>query len=247
MSDDPKERFSDRADDYARYRPSYPDEIIAAILEGYTSPLVADLGAGTGISAELLARAGARVFAVEPNASMRRMIAPLPAITPVAGTAEATTLPDDSADVVTAFQAYHWFEPDRVLVEARRILRPRGRFAAVWNHRDRSDPFTGAYEHIVDRFDESGGDIDRTRRLSTVMGDLRRHGWRNVRTVTASFRQGLDWETLIGRARSASYLPKNGAPYESMERELRRLFETWGGEIAFTYVTQAFVAEAPLE
>ena len=173
MNRDPKERFSDRAADYARFRPSYPPEIIAGILAGFAAPVVADLGAGTGISAALLARGGATVFAIEPNASMREMIAASRSVTVVGGTAEATTLPDARVDVVTAFQAYHWFEPDRVLAEAQRILRPNGRFAAVWNHRDRSDRLTGGYESIVDRYDESGGDIDRTRRLSTVMTDLR--------------------------------------------------------------------------
>ena len=115
---DPTTRFSKRAEDYARYRPTYPADAVAAILDGFTKPRVADLGAGTGISSVLLADAGAHVFAIEPNAAMRASIPSRSDIEVIDGTAETTTLPNRSVDVVSAFQAYHWFEPDRVLAEA---------------------------------------------------------------------------------------------------------------------------------
>ncbi len=242
---DPKLRFSNRVTDYARYRPTYPTKIVAAIVHGFTAPVVADLGAGTGISAHLLHDAGATVYAVEPNAGMRDAIVAADGIIVVDASAEHTSLEDGSVDAVTAFQAYHWFDPDAVLEEAHRILRKDGRFAAVWNHRDRRDPFTGAYEAIVDRFDESGGGIDRDRRSARVLDDLGRHGWRTPRIMSASHRYALDWEALIGLARSASYLPKSGAAYESMARELRDLFDSWPSEKAFTYVTDLYLAERP--
>lgn len=245
MTADSKQRFTNRVDDYARYRPAYPKEIVAAILDGYTSPVVADLGAGTGISAHLLHDAGATVYAIEPNAGMRTAIVPAAGIVTIDASAEHTSLDDASVDIVTAFQAYHWFDPHAVLEEVRRITREGGRFAAVWNHRDRSDPMTGAYESIVDRYDESGGDIDRSRRSASVLEDLRRHGWRNPRVVSATHRRVLDWETMIGLARSASYLPKSGTAYESMELELRRLYETWTAEKAFIYITDAYLAQRP--
>lgn len=245
MSQDSKQRFTSRVADYARYRPTYPAEIIAAILDGYASPAVADLGAGTGISAHVLHDAGATVFAVEPNAAMRNAIVPGAGIVPVDASAERTALGRASVDVVTAFQAYHWFDADAVLEEARRILRAGGRFAAVWNHRDRSDPFTRAYEAIVDRYDDSGGTIDRSRRSASVLDDLRRSGWSNPRVVSASHQRPLDWETMIGLARSASYLPQEGPSYDAMERELREHFDRWPSVCAFTYVTDAYLAERP--
>ncbi len=245
MEKSPTSRFSSRADDYARYRPSYPNEIIAAILEGYERPILADLGAGTGISVHLLRDAGATVYAIEPNAAMRAAIVPMNGIIVVDASAEATTLHDGSVDIVTAFQAYHWFDADAVLDEAQRITRAGGRFAAVWNHRDRSDPFTAAYESIVDRFDESGGAVDRDRRSTPVLDHLRAHRWKNCRVVSASHGSALDWDRLIGFSRSASYLPKSGPAYEAMERELRALFERWPSERAFTYITDAYIAERP--
>ncbi len=245
MKVDSKQRFTNRVDDYARYRPTYPPEIMAAILDGYASPVVADLGAGTGISAHLLREAGATVYAIEPNAAMRTAIVPAEGIVAIDASAEHTSLDGASVDVITAFQAYHWFDPDVVLGEARRITRAGGRFAAVWNHRDRSDPLTRAYEAIVDRYDQSGGDIDRTRRGGTVLDDLRRHGWVDPRVVAARHRRVLDWETMIGLARSASYLPKSGAQYDAMARELHDLFDMWQSERAFMYVTDAYLAERP--
>ncbi len=242
---DPTTRFGNRADDYVKYRPTYPSEIIAAILDGFTAPVVADLGAGTGISARLLADAGARVYAVEPNAAMRAALEPTDRIEPVDATAEATRLPDASIDIITAFQAYHWFKPDEVMDEAKRIRRMPSRFAAVWNLRDRNDPFTGAYESITDAFDESGGAVDKSRRSGTVGEDLRRHGWRDVRIVRATHRMPLDWEGMIGLARSSSYLPREGERFAEMEAAFRRLYDQWRERgIAFTWVTEAYLGDA---
>lgn len=242
---DSTQRFGNRADDYARYRPSYPPEIVTAILEGFPNASVADLGAGTGISARLLANAGAFVYAVEPNGAMRAAVPSSERIRAVDGTAEATTLERSSVDVVTAFQAYHWFEPPAVMREAARIAKPRARFAAVWNHRDRSDPTTAAYEAIVDRYDTSGGAIDRSRRAGTVLEDLRAAGWSNVRVVTGRHEHPLDWEALIGFVRSASYLPREGDAYDAMAAELRAEFERQSrrGPVRFVWCTQAHIGD----
>ncbi|MGC2128924.1 MAG: class I SAM-dependent methyltransferase [Candidatus Aquilonibacter sp.] len=236
-------RFGERAGDYARYRPSYPFDAIAAVLDGLTKPRVADLGAGTGISSALLADAGAQVFAVEPNAAMRSSIPSRPAIVVVDGTAEATTLPDRTVDVVTAFQAYHWFKPDHVLAEAERIGRRSVRFAAVWNERDETDSFMLAYSDVIRRYMADG--TETARRASAVDNDLRGHGWSNVRVLDFRHVQPADWESLIGRTRSASYLPREGPAYESMAAELRALYDRAGelGGARFVLLTSVHLAE----
>ena len=237
-------RFGDRAADYARFRPSYPRALVEAMLDGFVAPDVADLGAGTGISAALLAACGARVYAVEPNAPMREAIAPNTAVTPLDATAEATTLADASVDVVTAFQAYHWFDADRVLRETARIARPRARFVAVWNERDLDDAFTAAYQRVIDRYILDDTERARIAREDTVDADLRRHGWSDVRSVAIRHERRLDWETLVGFSRSASYLPKTGAAYDAMVAELRALFASVpAGDARFVLLATAHIGE----
>lgn len=240
---DPTTRFSKRAEDYARYRPSYPVEAIAAILDGFTKPRIADLGAGTGISSVLLADAGAHVFAIEPNGAMRSSIPSRADVVVVDGTAEGTTLPDRSVDIITAFQAYHWFDPDRVLGEAERIGSPRARFAAVWNERDESDQFMLAYSDIIRRY--MTDDTESRRRKTAVDDDLRKHGWTRVRVLDFRHEKTVDWEGLIGRTRSASYLPREGPAYESMTAELRALYDRAGelGGARFVLLTSVHLAE----
>ncbi len=240
---DPTIRFSKRAEDYARYRPSYPADAIAAVLDGFTKPRVADLGAGTGISSVLLADAGAHVFAIEPNAAMRASIPARSDIDAIDGTAETTSLPARSVDVVTAFQAYHWFDPDRVLAEAERIGRERVRFAAVWNERDERDPFMREYSDIIRGY--MSDDTESRRRATAVDSDLRRRGWSNVRVLDFRHEKPVDWDGLLGRTRSASYLPREGPAYESMAAELRRLYDraAESGGAHFVLTTAVHLAE----
>jgi SAM-dependent methyltransferase len=240
---DPTTRFSKRAEDYARYRPSYPADAIATVLDGFAKPHVADLGAGTGISSVLLADAGAHVFAIEPNAAMRASIPSRADIDVIDGTAETTNLPARSVDIVTAFQAYHWFDPDRVLAEAERIGREHVRFAAVWNERDESDPFMREYSDVIRRY--MSDDTESRRRATAVDSDLRRRGWSNVRVLDFRHEKPLDWDGLLGRTRSASYLPREGPAYESMAAELRRLYDraAESGGARFVLTTAVHLAE----
>src|SRR5215469_12440697 len=122
------ERFRDRAEAYAAYRPVYPDEAVDAVLEGLGDPgllEIADVGAGTGISSRLFADRGAHVFAIEPNEQMRAEASDHPRIEWLPGDAANTGLPNESVDLVVACQAFHWFATPFVMVEFRRIARRR--------------------------------------------------------------------------------------------------------------------------
>lgn len=113
MASDPTTRFTSRVEDYVRFRPGYPDEVFDLLKrECGLEPdkTVADVGSGTGISARGLLRTGAAVVAVEPNVAMRASLSPEAGLRSVAGTSEATGLPNGSIDLVTAFQAFHWFD-----------------------------------------------------------------------------------------------------------------------------------------
>ena len=221
----PTERFSDRAADYARHRPTYPAAAIDAVLEGLGDPaglVAADLGAGTGISARLLADRGVFVHAVEPNAAMRAAAPPHPRIRWVDATAEATTLPRDSVDAVVCAQSFHWFEPERALAEIHRTLKRRGRLSLLWNLPDESDPFTAAVYRAIRLASSADPASVAHVRPEALFASPR---FRNARVVESSHVQPLDLDGLLGRISSASYVPKSGPLRATLDAEVRRLFE----------------------
>jgi SAM-dependent methyltransferase len=243
---DPLRRFSNRAADYALYRPSYPAEAIDAILHGLGPPeslRCADVGAGTGISARLFADRGVQVVAIEPNQAMIDAAERHTNVDWRQGTAEDTGLEDESVDLVTCFQSFHWFDHERALPEFRRILKPGGRLALVWNDRDRSDAVSDAYSAVVKG---ASGDhpAERARREATdEVRDSGHFEWVEVQTFENA--QRLNLEGLIGRAESSSYVPREGPENETMRAELRRVWEEHRdgeGFVVMGYVTNVYLA-----
>ncbi|HEY9728680.1 MAG TPA: methyltransferase domain-containing protein [Chroococcales cyanobacterium] len=233
----PLNRFSDRAEDYAKYRPSYPEAAIALILEGLGHPsqlIAADIGAGTGISSRLLAQRGVHVIAIEPNAAMRESSEPHPLVEFRDGSAEATNLCDRSVDVVTCFQAFHWFDPEPTLSEFHRILKPSGRLALVWNDRDTEDEFTQGYTQLVKI---ASNNHPAESRLVSVEPLLSSPLFPNVRRYTFTYQQKLDLEGLIGRVRSVSYIPQEGQALEQLILGLQELYSHHRDENGFVYMT----------
>lgn len=244
-------RFSDRAETYAQFRPSYPPEIIDAALPGLGPAgrlVVVDVGAGTGISSRLLADRGCRVIAVEPNDEMRRagQSVPHPRIEWRAGTGEATGLPDACADLIACFQAFHWMEHERALVEFRRVLRPAGRLALVWNVQDETDPCTAEYRRIIlarSREPPTSPSFTDDRHVPASL----RNRWPNYRTREVSNEQSLDLPGLIGRAASASYCPNAGPARADLEADLRLMFQRFARDerIVLKYRCVAHLADRP--
>ncbi len=245
----PTGRFSDRADAYRRYRPSYPAAAVDAVIEGLgeaSGLVVADVGAGTGISAQLLAERGVHVIAVEPNQSMRDAAEVHPRVTWVGSKAEATGLAAGSVGAVLCAQAFHWFVPEMALEEFHRILRPAppgGRVALVWNDRDESDAMTHGYGELVRVASNRDPAMeDHTRPAPLFESTL----FRNQREEVFANEQVLDLEGLLGRALSASYVPKSGAECEALLAGLRWLHARMAdpaGNIRLKYITRAFLAE----
>ena len=220
----PTERFGSRAEDYAAGRPSYPDRALDVLLAGLGEPttvVAVDLGAGTGISARLLAARGAQVVAVEPNGPMRAAAVPCLGVEWLDAMAASTGLPDESADLVTAFQAFHWFANDTALREMLRILRPGGRAAIVYNERDERDPFTQAYSHVVRRFST---DDTESRRASGRETFATFAAWQAVRIIEIPNEHRLDHRELRARVGSTSYLPHEGAAFEDLTAAIDDIF-----------------------
>jgi len=242
----PTTRFADRASDYALFRPSYPaaaiDEALAGLPEG--SPLVvADIGAGTGISSRLFADRGVRVLAVEPNAAMRESAEPHPGVTFVDGTAEATGLGAASVDLVVCAQAFHWFKPAEALAEFRRIVKPRGRLVFLVNERDNEDAAMRAYNAAI----KAAAERELSEGMRSSVDDALGAAGLAATPVSFPHTQALTRDGLVGRARSASYVPKEGPRYDQLLRDLDALWNAHGDEsglVTLGYRTFVWVVEA---
>jgi SAM-dependent methyltransferase len=247
---DPTERFSDRVDNYVRYRPAYPPAVLDILQPcGLTRDwVIADVGSGPGHLTRLFLAHGNSVFGVEPNRPMReageRLLAGYAGFVSIAGAAEATTLDAASVDLVTAGQAFHWFDPQRARAEFARILRPPRWVALIWNERRQdTTPFLAAYARLVreyatnDRRGQQGEAVAPTV-LETFFGP---GGYRAARVPNA---QVFDFDGLRGRLLSSSYAPMAGYPrHAAMLGELRQLFDAHqaDGVVTVEYDTEVYV------
>ena len=252
-ADDPTTRFTSRVDAYIAARPRYPREVIdhlRAAIGLDPSWRVVDVGSGTGISCELFLEHGNRVTAVEPNAAMRaaaeKSLRRYERFSSVAGAAEATTLPDASADLLVAAQAFHWFDPAAARAEALRILRAGGWALLMWNDRRLSGtPFLEAYEQLLIDF---GTDYLKVRHNNVADEHFRAFFGPGVwKTATFPNCQRLDWDGLRARLLSSSYTPPAGE--ERHEPMLARLLEIFQrhrdstGRVTIEYQTELFYAQ----
>jgi len=253
---DSKSRFSSRVADYVRYRPHYPLALIELLrVQCLLSPehVIADIGSGTGILAELFLKNGNAVFGVEPNQEMRsageEYLVGYPRFTSVDASAEVTTLPDSSVDFVTAGQAFHWFDPVGAHREFSRILRPDGWIAIVWNDRNTiATGFAKAYEQLLIHY---GTDYHRVKDSYPRPEDIQSFfHHKNFLTRKIPNEQIFDLDGLKGRMRSSSYLPQqdheNFAP---MMADLDKLFaeHQHNGRVPMEYSTVAYLGQVDPE
>ena len=243
-------RFSNRVRDYISGRPGYPDAVVswlAAMFELEPGSTVADVGAGTGISAGLFLRHGWNVIAIEPNDPMREAaIAALgsdPRFRAVSARAEATTLPPASVDAVVAAQAFHWFDRAAFRAECTRILKPRGVVALVWNvRRVEGSPFAAAYEALLRTF---GTDYLTVRHENVTEGELAQFFEGPFERRVFDNVQRLDRDGLRARLLSSSYVPAAGQDkHQPMLVALEDLFRSHqrSGVVPMEYEVRAYAA-----
>lgn len=242
------ERFSDRVENYVKYRPGYPPEVLQLFRDEMKlrpRSVIADIGAGTGISAKVFAANGNQVFAVEPNELMREAateyLRDFPNVTAVDGTAERTTLLDKSVDFVVAAQAFHWFDQTDTRREFERILKEDGFVVLIWNERQlNSTAFLRGYENLLTQF---GTDYETVRHENITKETLRDFFQTNFREAIFRNAQTVDFDGLRGRMLSSSYVPSTDNPrYAEMIKNLESLFATHAenGKIDILYDTKVF-------
>jgi ubiquinone/menaquinone biosynthesis C-methylase UbiE len=248
MTPSPTARFSDRVENYVRYRPGYAAEVIDLLRTDcglQPSHIVADIAFGTGAFTRLLLENGNSVFAVEPNPEMREMglhqLESYERLVVIAGTAEATTLRSESVDFVTAAQAAHWFDLPRARAEFVRILKPGGWCVLIWNERRTSrTPFLREYEDLLLKYGTDYKEV-RHERTTAVIHEFFAPARFQERVFNMI--QRFDYEGVVGRLLSSSYAPLEGHPnHAPMMRELQQIFRenATDGRVEFEYDTRVY-------
>ena len=259
---DNTQRFAGRAENYDLYRQRYPsDQVLAQLCEwcGLTSQwLVAEIGAGTGMLTEVFLANGNPVLAIEPNSDMRDQMHKTfdglgkcwPSLEIIDATAEATTLPDASVDLVAAGRAFHWFDTDRALAEFRRILKPTGWVALVSVGRASLDPMDQIDPTLIDQ-------LQHYECLLTDYGtDYRyiRAGYRVHEHLAELFdgefhqanfpgEQRLNWDAFRGQTLSLSVVPApDDSRHETFIRQLQIFFDRFAQDGVLTQPTSCWIS-----
>jgi ubiquinone/menaquinone biosynthesis C-methylase UbiE len=244
----PTERFGNRVDNYAKYRPRYPDAMLQFIRTvAPQSAIVADIGSGTGILTKQLLDAGLEVYAIEPNDPMRgeaeRSLNTEPLFHSVKGSAESTPLLDQSMDLITSAQAFHWFDRGKAKAEFRRILRPGKWTALIWNERQvDASTFSWKYEELLRSRAPEYSQVNQRNVNAEEIGDFFEPGEVIVKKFLSA--QQLSREAFIGRVLSSSYVPIAGEPgHRDIVAAAERLFDESAveGTVSFEYQTMLYL------
>ena len=246
-------RFTDKVENYVRYRPGYPLAIVAYLQEKIhltNNQVIADIGSGTGISSEVFLKNGNKVLGVEPNDAMRAkaewLLQSYPNFTSIKGTAENTNLDNSSIDMIIAGQAFHWFDQTKTKIEFKRIAKPEAFIVLMWNIREVVSPFSKDYEELLVKF---GTDYSQVGHKELASEDKIIDFFSPCKYEIARFNnvQLLDYEGLKGRLLSTSYVPEASAKnYLPMLRSLEEIFDRHqqNGKVNFDYTTILYTAKA---
>lgn len=245
------ERFSNRVENYVKYRPHYPSEVLEVFRDEMNfdeNSVIADIGSGTGISARLFLENENKVLGIEPNQAMREAaeeyLNEFENFLSIDGTAENTTLDESSVDFVVAAQAFHWFDNEDSRREFKRILKEKGFVALMWNERILDgNEFLKEYEKFLIEY---GTDYEKVRHDNINEESLTKFFQTDFRRFSADNYQTLDFDGLKGRLLSSSYMPSEENPrYEDLVFNLKRLFDKYAeqGKIQILYQTNIFYAQ----
>jgi len=242
-------RFSNRVDNYIKYRPNYPHKIISFLKQKgilTSESVIADIGSGTGISAELFLKEGNVVYGVEPNNEMRhaaqKLLTDYKNFCSINGTAEITMLPTDDIDLIIIGQAFHWFDKEKSKTEFKRILKTDGSVVLMWNdRRTKSTPFLAAYEDFIQLFAIDYNEVNHKNIDEKIFKNFFGEG--NYTVESFDNFQHFDFEGLKGRVLSSSYMPDEGhKDYNFMMSVLKKIFNRFqeNGKVIIEYDTKIY-------
>jgi len=247
---DSKVRFSDRVNDYKKFRPTYPPGVVSFILDNCPVAKdwkIADIGSGTGISTKLfLDGLKCSIYAVEPNKDMRmaseESLKDNSLFSSVDGCAENTNLPNNSIDMIAAFQAFHWFDKPKTRIEFARILKEPKWVVFVWNDRIiTGKPFLEGYEELMRSIPEYGK-VSHKDISSEIIADFLCD--KELKVAHFPKIQEFDFEGLKGRLFSSSYTPGEGTEERRIvTQKLKELFDKFNtnGLIELEYRTDIYL------
>lgn len=240
-------RFSQKADDYNKYRPKYPEELRELLVNELNltpEKLVADIGSGTGISSEIFLDCGNMVFAVEPNEAMREMAEQNfdleENFVSVNGTAENTELNDGSIDLIFSGTAFHWFDLEKTKKEFYRILKPGGNIMISWISRDMDDELQQETEAVFNKYTEDITSVEKQKDGYKVEEFF---APKKVQHRTFPHSQTFEWEQFLGRLRSSSYYPEESdKDFDAITADMKAVFEKFeeNGTVEFKYKTEVY-------
>ncbi|MFT3935825.1 MAG: class I SAM-dependent methyltransferase [Chitinophagaceae bacterium] len=242
-------RFSEKAANYNLYRPSYPPVIIEWLKKSINLQLqqsIADIGSGTGIFSAIFLQANYTVYGIEPNEPMRQFaetnFASQKNFHSIDGTAEQTNLPNNSVDLITVAQAFHWFDLPVVKKEFQRILKPNGYVLLAWNILQSNTPFLKAYALLKEKYEEQDAHPDHADSIMinhffapqpVIKQEIENVQWR-------------DADGLKGLLLSSSKIPQpQDERYASMMNELQQIIEKYAvnGKFELIYSTKLYLAK----
>ncbi|HUM50172.1 MAG TPA: class I SAM-dependent methyltransferase [Chitinophagales bacterium] len=246
---DYKQRFSDRVENYIKYRPGYPEEIIPTLqleIGLMADDIVADIGSGTGISAKLFLENGNTVFAVEPNEPMRKaaegLLSEYDNFHSLHGSSEETNLKDSSIDLIVCAQAFHWFDRTKTKQEFHRIANNGAHLCLIWNDRKETEPFQIDYEKLIQEFAIDYNEISHRNITQDIIEDF--YAPNKFKKFILNYEQHFDLDGLIGRIISSSYMPNEVHPnFPQLKNAIVNLFDKYKQNeiVTFAYNTILYV------
>ena len=243
---EPKKRFSSRVENYIKYRPSYPLKIINFLKEERIlakDTVIADIGSGTGILTKLFLDNGNQVYGIEPNKDMRdaaeKNLQEYTNFSSLEGSAESTGLKEDCINLIIAGQAFHWFDVRGAKREFKRILKPNGNVALIWNNRGKTgSDFDISYENFILKYGTDYKEVRKNEKNVDLFFNYQKETFYNF--------QELDFTSFKGRVLSSSYIPLADNPvFPKMILELEDLFNKHqrNGIIRIEYDTEVYLGK----